>query len=321
MGRTAHLGPQRPNRLTADRSETMPRCAASPPGRSRCLPCRGRARVVGADGRSRHAPSHALAVPHAGATAALAVDLTTGQTLFARNATLALVPASNEKLAVTYAALVELGPPTASGPTCSARAADRRRLARRPRAQGLRRPDADDRRPAAARDAAARGGVRRVTGRVLGDESFFDARGRCPSGSRLLRQRVAAALGARRRPQLLPRSRAREPASPPRRASAQAPRAQGIGSRGAVGSAARAAARPRSRRSTRSRSGAAPGWMNTDSDNFMAELLLKQLGAETAAPGTGRAARRSSARPRGRPACRSRACGSSTAAGSRAPTG
>ena len=48
--------------------------------------------------------SKALAVPHAGITAAVAVDLTTGETLFSRQEQLALVPASNEKLAVTYAA-------------------------------------------------------------------------------------------------------------------------------------------------------------------------------------------------------------------------
>jgi serine-type D-Ala-D-Ala carboxypeptidase/endopeptidase (penicillin-binding protein 4) len=43
-------------------------------------------------------------------SAAFAVDLATGQTLFAQNADVALQPASNEKLTVTYGALVELGP-------------------------------------------------------------------------------------------------------------------------------------------------------------------------------------------------------------------
>jgi serine-type D-Ala-D-Ala carboxypeptidase/endopeptidase (penicillin-binding protein 4) len=56
--------------------------------------------------------ANALAVPgnSPAASGALAVDLVTGHTLFERHADLALVPASNEKLAVTYAALVELGP-------------------------------------------------------------------------------------------------------------------------------------------------------------------------------------------------------------------
>src|SRR5215212_9831480 len=54
----------------------------------------------------------ALHVPHVslGATAAVAVDLQTGATLYSRNASLSLLPASNEKLAVTYAALTALGP-------------------------------------------------------------------------------------------------------------------------------------------------------------------------------------------------------------------
>ena len=54
----------------------------------------------------------ALHVPHVSlaSTGALAVDLTTGETLYSRNETRALLPASNEKLTVTYAALTALGP-------------------------------------------------------------------------------------------------------------------------------------------------------------------------------------------------------------------
>src|SRR5581483_12525354 len=43
-------------------------------------------------------------------TGAVVLDLQTGQTLFAHNPRLALRPASNEKLATTYAALTALGP-------------------------------------------------------------------------------------------------------------------------------------------------------------------------------------------------------------------
>ena len=43
-------------------------------------------------------------------TGAIVLDLRTGRTLFAHNARLALRPASNEKLATTYAALTALGP-------------------------------------------------------------------------------------------------------------------------------------------------------------------------------------------------------------------
>jgi serine-type D-Ala-D-Ala carboxypeptidase/endopeptidase (penicillin-binding protein 4) len=55
--------------------------------------------------------ARALAVPHVdpGRTAALAVDLRTGAVVYRRNASLPLVPASNQKLPVVYAALALLG--------------------------------------------------------------------------------------------------------------------------------------------------------------------------------------------------------------------
>src|SRR3954470_15860717 len=56
--------------------------------------------------------ANALAVPGNPATAsgAVAVDLRTGKLLFARHPDLSLAPASNEKLAVSFTALRELGP-------------------------------------------------------------------------------------------------------------------------------------------------------------------------------------------------------------------
>src|SRR5262249_27659583 len=56
--------------------------------------------------------ARALAVPHVASrrTGALAFDLRTGATLYSVHPTLPLAPASNEKLAVTLAALRELGP-------------------------------------------------------------------------------------------------------------------------------------------------------------------------------------------------------------------
>ena len=45
-----------------------------------------------------------------GRTAAIAVDLQTGTVLFAHNDTKSVIPASNEKLPLAWAALVELGP-------------------------------------------------------------------------------------------------------------------------------------------------------------------------------------------------------------------
>ncbi len=121
----------------------------------------------------------ALAVPHVSQarTGALAFDLQTGETLFSEHEALSLAPASNEKLAVTYAALIGLGAayrietdvvgrgqrngPVWQGslllvghgdPTLTS--ADLAVLARQVRAAG----------------------IVRVTGAVFGDESFFDAR-------------------------------------------------------------------------------------------------------------------------------------------------
>src|SRR5262249_37619813 len=54
----------------------------------------------------------ALAVPGnpKSTSSAVAIELATGNVLFARNADLSLEPASNEKLAITFAALRQLGP-------------------------------------------------------------------------------------------------------------------------------------------------------------------------------------------------------------------
>jgi serine-type D-Ala-D-Ala carboxypeptidase/endopeptidase (penicillin-binding protein 4) len=127
--------------------------------------------------------ARALRVPHVSlaSTGAVAIDLTTGETVYSRNASLSLLPASNEKLAVTYAALTALGPgfrietdvlgegqeigTTWEGdivlkgygdPTLSSTGlAD---LARQVRAAG----------------------ITLVTGSVLGDESWFDTRRTAP---------------------------------------------------------------------------------------------------------------------------------------------
>jgi serine-type D-Ala-D-Ala carboxypeptidase/endopeptidase (penicillin-binding protein 4) len=116
-----------------------------------------------------------------GDTGALVVDLSTGQVVYSHNAALPLRPASNEKLAITYAALTALGPAfrietdalgegsqdgtTWTGdlvlkgygdPTLSS--ADLTSLAEQVRADG----------------------ITKVTGAVLGDETWFDTRRTAP---------------------------------------------------------------------------------------------------------------------------------------------
>src|ERR671934_2365905 len=127
--------------------------------------------------------ARALRVPHVrpSQTGALAVELATGETVFAENASVPFAPASTEKLPVTLAALSVLGPSFRfetdvlgegsqegsvwhgslvlqghGDPSLSS--ADLKRLALELRGLGL----------------------RRVTGGVVGDESWFDARRTAP---------------------------------------------------------------------------------------------------------------------------------------------
>ncbi len=154
--------------------------------------------------------SRALSVPHVAKsrTGAVAVDLTTGRAVYAHNLGLPLIPASNEKLAVTYACLLALGPSfrfstDALGegeldgsvwrgdiflkgygdPMLST--LDLLKLASQLHSQG----------------------IRRVSGQIVGDESFFDATPRRAGlEAVVLHERVGAALGADGRPRPLPRS-------------------------------------------------------------------------------------------------------------------
>ena len=123
--------------------------------------------------------ARALRAPHVSAaqTGAIALDLRTGRTLFARNAHLALRPASNEKLAMTYAALTALGPSfrietdvlgdgSQSGATWHGDLV----------LKGYGDPSLNAAGLVSLAHQVAAAGIRRVTGRILGDESWFDSR-------------------------------------------------------------------------------------------------------------------------------------------------
>jgi serine-type D-Ala-D-Ala carboxypeptidase/endopeptidase (penicillin-binding protein 4) len=110
-------------------------------------------------------------------TGALAVDLDTGRVVYAHNANASLLPASNEKLAITYAALVVLGPSyrmrtEVLGEGRLAGTTWKGNLI----LKGYGDPTLD--RPGlvelARRLRAA--GIDRVTGSLVADESWFDAR-------------------------------------------------------------------------------------------------------------------------------------------------
>jgi len=110
-------------------------------------------------------------------TGAVVLDLQSGRTLFAQNPNLPLLPASNEKLATTYAALSALGPGfrietdvlgdgAQSGATWSGDLV----------LKGYGDPTLSSAEIASLAKQVAANGIHRVTGRVLGDESWFDAR-------------------------------------------------------------------------------------------------------------------------------------------------
>jgi D-alanyl-D-alanine carboxypeptidase/D-alanyl-D-alanine-endopeptidase (penicillin-binding protein 4) len=225
--------------------------------------------------------AQALAVPHVdhARESVLAVDLETGKVVFARNAARALLPASNAKVPVTYAALVAFGPayrirtevyaagrdlvlkgygdPTLSG-------ADLQVLAARVRTAGVE-------------------SVRHV----VADETFFDTARTAPGwkpGFYIEESPPLSALVAERAKTngYTSGDPALHAASLFRAALARA----GVAVTGKV-------------RPGRATGDAEPiavvfsppmvalvREVNTDSDNFTAELLLKQLGALTQVPGT-----------------------------------
>jgi D-alanyl-D-alanine carboxypeptidase/D-alanyl-D-alanine-endopeptidase (penicillin-binding protein 4) len=110
-------------------------------------------------------------------TGAIVLDLRTGQTVFAQNAGLALQPASNQKLATTYAALTALGPAfrietDVLGDGQQSGATWRGNLV----LKGYGDPALSGAKLASLARQVAAAGIRRVSGRILGDESWFDTR-------------------------------------------------------------------------------------------------------------------------------------------------
>ena len=112
--------------------------------------------------------ARALRVPHVAParSAAVALDLTTGTVLFTQNGNRPLAPASNEKLPLTYAALVRLGPTfRIATDVLGEGEQDGTTVDRRARPEGQRRSDALAQ-PTCARSPhrCVAAGIRRVTG-------------------------------------------------------------------------------------------------------------------------------------------------------------
>jgi serine-type D-Ala-D-Ala carboxypeptidase/endopeptidase (penicillin-binding protein 4) len=233
--------------------------------------------------------AHALHVPliAQSRSAAVAVDLATGQTLFARNAGLALQPASNEKLAVTYGALVELGPSyrfrtEVVGVGKQVGSVWHGSLV----LKGYGDPtlQTDDLQRLAGK--LYQRGIRTVTGRVLGDGSWFDDRWTAPGWRAGFYPYESAALAAL----IVNRGwRDRHLARDPRLAAAalfdQLLRAQGVQARGAALGRAPASATLLATVHSKQLAHLLRS-MDADSDNFLAEMTLKAIGAEKLGKGT-----------------------------------
>ena len=164
-------------------------------------------------------------------------------------------------------------------------------------------------------------GIRRVDGPRARRRARTSTRDETRSGLEAVvpRHRVATAVGALRRGLSLRRSeRLGRRSGVGVHGGARATRRRRGGRAGAGPRSG--ATRSRSRSTSRSRSSTILRHMNRESDNFVAEMLLKELGATSARRGSTRAGRRVVRATLAMPACRSTACASPTARGSRAST-
>ncbi len=213
-------------------------------------------------------------------------DLTTGETIYAREAAADRIPASLAKLFTTAAALQRLGT-QARLVTRVVRDAplEGRRLVGDLILVGAGDPTLD--RAAIGRLAGAvqRAGISRVTGSVLGDESRFDARRGGPRTGGAYDRDIGGVLGAL----TVGRGFSRRPGGPAlaaARALARELRARGVWVGGRTDTGVAPAAVSVVARSQSPRIGELVRRMNQPSDNFYAETLLKDLGLVGAGRGT-----------------------------------
>ena len=231
----------------------------------------------------------ALAVPHISQarTAALVFDLQTGTTVFSEHDGLSLAPASNEKLAVTYAALVALGPEFRIETDVVGRG----------ELQGttwkgslLLVGHGDPLLSSASLVSLARqvraAGITRVTGAVFGDESFFDNRRTAPGWKSWYYVNESPPLSALTVDHAIYRGRiSRNPALSAALMFRDALRRAGVAVGGAGLGVDRGDGVPLASVESPALS-TTLRYMDHASDNFTAELLLKQLGTLVATPGT-----------------------------------
>jgi D-alanyl-D-alanine carboxypeptidase/D-alanyl-D-alanine-endopeptidase (penicillin-binding protein 4) len=218
----------------------------------------------------------------------MALDLSTGAVVFGRNPTLSLAPASNEKLPVTYAVLETLGPDyqiatdvLGQGELVGTTWKGSLVL------QGHGDPTLDD----AGLNRLARqvraAGIRKVAGSVLGDESYFDSRRTAPGWKPSFYITQSAPLSALTVDRTwFHTHHSTAPAAAAASLFKDALRRQGIS---VTGRAVRGIASPDAQGLAEvlsPRLAQIVRFMDRESDNFTAELLLKQIGAANGAVGT-----------------------------------
>ncbi len=232
----------------------------------------------------------ALAVPHVdpARTAALAVDLRTGIVVFERNATLSLVPASNQKLPVAYAALALLGPGyrfhtevVGSGTLVGDVWHGDLWL------RGFGDPTLEPADLDALAAEIASWGIRRVDGAVIADESWFDARRTAPGwrpSFYLYESPPLSALVVDRA-----RYRGRTSAAPALAAGSllrQSLEAAGVSVSGRTRSGVLTTSGLPLARDVSEPLADVVRFMGRESDNYTAEMLVKHLGATLAGNGS-----------------------------------
>jgi D-alanyl-D-alanine carboxypeptidase/D-alanyl-D-alanine-endopeptidase (penicillin-binding protein 4) len=234
--------------------------------------------------------SQALHAPFVsyGASAAVVVDLATGDVVYAHNATLPLRPASNEKLAVTYAALTALGPAfRIETDVLGEGEQDGTRWNGNLVLKGFGDPTLSSADLAALAQQVRADGITTVSGHVVGDETWFDTHRTAPGWKREFFIGESPPLSAL----IVDRARvgrftSHNPALSAAQLFTKALVRVGvrIATAASLGAADDAAVGLASVDSPTLES--MVRWMDHVSDNFTAEMLLKELGAVQAGAGT-----------------------------------
>jgi serine-type D-Ala-D-Ala carboxypeptidase/endopeptidase (penicillin-binding protein 4) len=233
--------------------------------------------------------TQALAVPDVSARTegVVVVDLQSGKTVYARNPDRPLAPASNEKLAVTFAALKELGPAyefrtEVLGEGWQDGAVWHGSIV----LKGFGDPVLQSSDLARLANQLASAGIQRVTGHLIADESWFDNIRTAPGWKASFYMEECPPLSALvTDADVVGNQLAVSPAISSAAKFRQALRAKGVTTGGITVGTARTGATPIALVDSEPLS-AILTEMDHDSDNYVAELLLKDLGAEVGGAGT-----------------------------------